>query len=46
VQDVPTGLIQKVVIGILQIIMPAICTSSKRNAGRSLATSVHNLLQQ
>jgi len=46
VQGVPTGLVQKAVDGIPQIIMPAICASSKRNARRSLVTSVHNVLQQ
>jgi hypothetical protein len=39
VQDVPNGLIEKVVNGILQIIMPVIFASSKRNARRSLATN-------
>jgi len=38
VLGVPTGPIQKVVNGILQIIMPAFCASSKRNAKRSLVT--------
>lgn len=46
VQGIPTGLVQKVVDGILQMIMPAICASSERNSRRSLVTSAHNVLQQ